>query len=535
MKGPIRRLAAALLTAVVIMTAPPEVAGERVRASALAGTWYPAEPEVLRTQVDALLDESKPPVSRPTGTLRALILPHAGFAYSGPTAATGVSLLRGATYRRVIVIAPSHRRHFHGLSITAVDAFETPLGRVPVDTEAVASLGTAPLVSIAPNDDPQEHAIEIELPLLQRALAPGWRLVPLLVGTMEMADFRSAAELLRPLADEGTLVVVSSDFTHYGPRFGYLPFPPATPTLSDAIRRLDEGALALIKARDPSGLLDYRNETGISICGIRPIAILLQMLRDSAQIETLAYTTSGALTGDWRNSVSYAVVLITDTEPLAAAAVPAVDHGRTTGGHPALTEAELRILHRLAVAGVTWAVLGEAEAQAHGTLARLIEEMPPALMRPAGTFVTLKRQGGLRGCIGTLGQQTPLFRAVLENGVNAARHDRRFLPVTPDELGDLEVEVSVLTAPRPIADPDAFRVGEQGVILKKDGRQALFLPEVAAEQGWDREATLTHLARKAGLPADAWRNGAELQVFESEKLAAPYPPTPKSTGALVNP
>lgn len=527
-----RCVVALLLGGLLALTTPPGWADARVRESALAGGWYPAEPEALRGLVDELLDRAKPPTPRPEGTLRALILPHAGYAYSGPTAATGVSLVRGASYRRVLVIAPSHRRQFRGLSIAPVDAFETPLGRVALDTEAIAGLRASPLVSADPAADPREHAIEIELPLLQRALQPGWRLVPVLVGELGEQDYRTAAELLRALGDEDTLVVVSSDFTHYGPRFGYLPFPP-TAALSEDIRRLDEGALRLIKARNPAGLLDYQAETGISLCGIRPVAILLQMLGESARIEPVAYTTSGAITGDWHNSVSYAVLAVTQAVPLSTTAPLGGTPSATE--QPSLTETELRLLHRLAVAGVTWAVLGEEAVNGDGSLDRLMEDLPPALARPAGAFVTLKRGDALRGCIGYIGPRSPLFQAVLENGVNAARNDRRFPPLSPAELQDLEVEVSVLTEPRPIPGQEAFRVGDQGIILKKDGRQAVFLPEVATEQGWGREETLSQLARKAGLPPDAWRNGAELQVFESKKLAAPYPSSPKTLATAGSP
>ncbi len=514
-------LAAPLSMVSIAAEEPP-----RVRESALAGTWYPADADELGRYVDGLLNQAKPPEPPLEGTLRALILPHAGYLYSGATAATGVALLRGASYRRVIVLAPSHRGRFRGLSIAEVDAYETPLGRVPLDTQAVAELRRSPLVVADPQAHQREHAIEIELPLLQRTLEPGWRLVPILVGEMRAEDYPVAAELLRPLADEGSLVLVSSDFTHYGPRFGYLPFPPSA-TLAGDIRRLDEGALAQIAAHSAEGLLDYQEDTGISVCGIRPIAVLLQMLPASARTQTLAYATSGEITGDWLNSVSYAVVAVTHAQPLSAAEISAIDT-RAKAEPPPLTEAELRLLHRLAVAGVTWAVRGEDSLNGEGGLDRLLAGLPSSLQRPAGAFVTLKRQGALRGCIGTIGPRSPVSRAVFENGVNAARNDRRFRPLTADELGDLEVEVSVLSEPRPIGGPEQFRVGEQGVILKKDGRQAVFLPEVATEQGWSREETLTHLARKAGLPGDAWQQGAELEVFHSEKFTAPYPPGPES-------
>jgi AmmeMemoRadiSam system protein A len=155
----------------------------------------------------------------------------------------------------------------------------------------------------------------------------------------------------------------------------------------------------------------------------------------------------------------------------------------------------------------------------------MLEGLPERLQAPSGAFVTLKRDGRLRGCIGYIQPKKPLYQAVLENGANAAVNDRRFWPVASGELSGLEVEVSVLTPPEPIASYEDFRVGEQGIILRKDGRRAVFLPEVAAEQGWTREETLSHLAQKAGLGPDGWREGASFEVFTSRKYVAPYAPS----------
>jgi len=497
-------------------------AAERVRESALAGTWYPGEPEALSGYVDGLLDQATATPEPPADPIRALILPHAGYQYSGATAAAGIRLVRGREFRRVIVMAPSHRGRFHGLSIADVDAYETPLGPVPLDSEAIGRLRESPLVSADPEAHGEEHAVEIELPLLQRALSPGWRLVPVLVGELGESDYGAAAELIRPLADAETLVVVSSDFTHYGPRFGYLPFPPWANVAED-IRGLDEGALSAIGARDAARFLDYQQETGITICGFRPIAILLHMLPETAKVQQIAYAASGGITGEWLNSVSYAALAVTSPEPLGLGALPAPSSPAEPGAVQSnLTVRDRELLHRLAVAGVTWAVLGE-DVNGNGELDQLVDGLSPSLKQPAGAFVTLKKNGELRGCIGFIEPRNPLYEAVFRNGVNAAVADRRFLPVSPEELPALDVEVSVLTEPKSIASHEDFRVGEEGVILRKDGRQAVFLPEVATEQGWDREQTLTHLARKAGLPPDAWKNGARLEVFRSEKFSAPYP------------
>ena len=169
-------------------------------------------------------------------------------------------------------------------------------------------------------------------------------------------------------------------------------------------------------------------------------------------------------------------------------------------------------MHDLAVGAVDLAARGGDEAAVQ-RLNRLLERMPSELEVRSGAFVTLKKNGELRGCIGYILPRKPLYRAVAENGINAATRDRRFLPLRPDELDGLEVEVSVLSPPSPIASHDEFQVGEEGIILEKGGHSAVFLPEVAVEQGWDREQTLSRLAGKAGLPEDAWKEGAALKVF----------------------
>lgn len=502
-------------------------AAERVRESALAGSWYPADAMELQHYVDGLLDDVK--VTDSTARIRALAVPHAGYAYSGETAAAAVALVRGRDYRRVILLAPSHHKAFRGLSIADVDAYATPLGQVPLDAAAVAALRKSGLVTADPVAHAGEHAIEIELPLLQRALAPGWKLVPILVGELAEADYPAAADLLRPLADDHTLIVVSSDFTHFGPRFGYIPFAPDE-DVAAKIRGLDDGAVDRILARDGPGFLAYQATTGITVCGYRALALLLYLLPPDAHVDRIAYTTSGALTGDWLNSVSYVALAVSGPTAFSTG----TESARASHKQHALGEADLKLLHRLAVLGVKRAVFGKSDAQ-DGEIRDALAALPPELEAPGGAFVTLWRGGVLRGCMGYVledKEKKPLYRAVLENGINAARSDYRFRPVGPEELGDLEVEVSVLSPPEPIASVDEFQVGEEGVILKKGEHYALFLPQVSTEMGWDRDETLSNLARKAGLPPGAWRDGASFEVFTTTKYEAPYPlASPDSSGA----
>lgn len=519
---------AGILGLLVITTIqiPIPAAAERVRESALAGTWYPGDAATLQKTVDGLLDGAHPHPME--GTVRALIVPHAGYVYSGETAAAAFAQVRGGKYRRVIVLAPSHHAAFNGLAVADVDAFQTPLGEIPLDTEAVAELLGSGLVHADPGAHAQEHAIEIELPFLQRALSPGWKLVPILVGDLSESDYPATADLLRPLADAQTLVVVSSDFAHFGARFGYLPFP-ADGQAAERIRALDDGAIGQILARDGPGLLDYQDRTGITICGYRPLALLLYMLPADARVERLGYATSGELTGDWRNSVSYAAFAVSSPQPISSTRVASAAAETRNG----FGNGDLERLHGIAVIGIRRAVLGQSEVP-DGEIRAAGDGLPPSLETHAGAFVTLWKNGELRGCVGHVPNDLPLYQAVLESSVNATRNDYRFTPVRAEELQGLEVEVSVLTPPRPIASADEFRIGEQGITLSKDGHYALYLPEVATTMGWDRETTLGQLALKAGLPADAWREGADLEVFSTSHYRASYPPESGFTNGKVS-
>ena len=490
------------LFAVLLMTLVPvlALAADRVRPAAVAGSWYPNDPAELGAYLDRTL-EAAPSWSPPEGEhVQALIAPHAGYPYSGATAAAGYRALRGQAFDRVVLLGPSHHAGFRGVAIGDVDAYATPLGPVALDAAAVERLRGAPLVGTGPAGPDREHSLEIQLPFLQRALAPGWRLVPILVGRLEPEDYGALADAIRPLLDARTLVVVSTDFTHYGARFGYLPFP-ADPEAAARLEALDKGALAQIEARDPKGFLDYQERTGITICGFRPVALLLHLLSPDTRAHLIRYDTSGALLGDWRSSVSYLSIALT---------VP-----KQAAGPLAWQPESLQWLHRLAALRVADAVAPTAASGA--ALAAHLATLPTPVLEPAGAFVTLRRAGRLRGCIGYIGPIKPVWEAVLDNAEAAALRDHRFRPVQPDELDELDVEVSVLTEPVEIPDWTGFEVGHHGIVLAKDGRRAVFLPDVAVEQGWDREQTLSHLARKAGLPPDAWREGAQYLVFTNHK------------------
>jgi AmmeMemoRadiSam system protein B len=278
----------------------------RIKRSTLAGTWYVAGAARLREQIDGLLDAVQPAAT--SGALAGLVVPHAGYAYSGRAAASGYACVRSTPYERVVILAPSHSASFRGAALLDVDAFETPLGAVAVDGSAVALLSQAPLFRIdaVPYDD--EHSLEIQLPFLQRVV-PGTAVVPVLLGGLAEDDYDPFAAALRGLADPGTLWVISSDFVHYGWRFDYLPFPAAGPEpVRTGLRALDMGAIQYVCAGDALGFRRYVAETGATICGRLPIAVFLTLHARRTPGQLLTYYTSLDVTQDYDHCVSYASI-----------------------------------------------------------------------------------------------------------------------------------------------------------------------------------------------------------------------------------
>jgi len=462
-----------------------------VREPAVAGQFYPASGKALSAMIRTLLAEIPSSGKNPNPV--ALISPHAGYLYSGETAAYGYQRLKGAPFHRVILLAPSHYTAFHGLSIPEVDAYETPLGNVPLDQSICMVLKGNPLVSSYPAAHKREHSLEVQLPFLQSVLTD-FRIVPILVGRLDDTDYPALAKIIRAQMDDSTLLVASSDLTHYGPRFDYLPFRK---DLKKNLSRLDHEAIREILKINRLGFLDFQNRTGDTICGFRPIALLLEILSDEGirKGTLLHYTTSGDITGDFSNSVSYASILF---------------YRRAQDMY--LTHDEKKTLLRLAREAMTFYVREQTEM----TNAPEGAELTDRLKEPAGAFVTLLEHKELRGCIGYIEQVRPLYQSVMENAVSACARDYRFPPVKAAELNRIDIEISVLTPKEEIPDPQDFIPGKQGIIIEKRGRRAVFLPQVATEQGWGREKTLEHLCLKAGLRRDDWKKDARLWVFTAE-------------------
>lgn len=271
-----------------------------MRTSTIAGSWYPGDKRELSDLIESLLHNAQVPEIH--GSLFGLIAPHAGIQFSGQAAACAYRLVRGRDINRVILIGPSHYQGFRGITVSGVAAYETPLGRVSVDRSCIEVLSKHPLFQGPSEAELPEHSLEMHVPFLQNVL-PECQLLPLVAGHLSPEECALAAQKLSALMDSRTIVAVSSDFTHYGRRFGYMPFKD---NVRERLHTLDTGAIDCILKKDCRAFLDYVDTTGATICGATPIALLLHMLPPASHGALLSYYTSGDILGDYTDTVSYA-------------------------------------------------------------------------------------------------------------------------------------------------------------------------------------------------------------------------------------
>ena len=499
--APVPAKAAAMPTPAATAT-PAEVAAVQGQDHPCAGggRWFPADPEKLGRLVDTYLLGDVPPIARPPV---ALIVPHAGYQFSGPIAGKAYATLKGRTYKRVILLGLSHQVPLRGASLVKYASYETPLGKIPVDLEACDALLKCPVVSQVPVAHRTEHSVENQLPMLQRVVG-SFKMVELLVGEMTDAERTSLADAVRPLVDSDTLIVASSDFTHYGPNYGYVPFRDRVPENLTALNNL---ATMTILQGDAGGWDAYLAKTGDTVCGRAGIGLLLRILEpwDDARGGRVASESSGHETGDYTNSVTYTSIAF----------------WRDAGG---LTSAEQAALLKLARDTVT-------EFLKTGQPPKLDPakyDLTSALKAPGAAFVTLKNAGQLRGCIGHIVAVGPLVDSIVSNACNACR-DPRFTdhPITEKEVPALSIEISVLSPMRRFHDFAQIKLGRDGLVMGRGQNRGVFLPQVPGEQGWNLSQYLENLCYKAGLPVDALKDPQtefykfSAQVFGEEKEKAP--------------
>lgn len=460
-------------------------ANAAIRQPAVAGTFYSANPEELKRSVGEMLAAAR--VQADTPCPKAIIAPHAGHMFSGPVAASVYARLAGGkdTISRVVLLGPSHRVGFRGIAATTAGTYRTPLGDIPLDSEAVARVAKMPGAGYLDQAHLQEHSLEVHLPFLQRMLGD-FQLVPLVVGDASKEDVCGVLEAL--WGGPETLIVISSDLSHY---HGYEEARQRDSRTSDKIVHLNA------------------NLSGEEACGCRPINGLLHLAgKRGLKVEQLDVRNSGDTAGPRDQVVGYgAYMILQPTErPEQAEQAP---------------ESMAKPLRQRLIQTARESIFSALTSR---DFSLRLEEFPESLTRERASFVTLNRQGQLRGCIGSLSAHQPLVSDVAHNARAAAFKDPRFRPLTLDEYHDVEVHISVLSPPEPmdIASREdllrTLRPGIDGLVIEEGSQRATYLPSVW-EQLADPETFVAELRRKAGLSPEGWSPSTRVFRYTTEEFS----------------
>ena len=474
--------------------------GQIVRPATQANRFYTGDPEELRQEVDSYLAMQSGRTM--LNHVAALIVPHAGYYYSGQVAASAyMSVDPKQTFKRIFLLGPSHHEWLDGASVnTEADYYATPFGNVKVDHETAKKLTEDDVFSYRPEAHDREHCLEVQLPFLQRRFGENLPpIVPIIISTNHYGKLKRMAEVLKPYFTDENLFVISSDFSHYP---SYEDACEVDAKTGKAIETGDvEQLIATLEANERLKMRDLAP----SACGEFAIITLMLMLDRHYEVRHLMYQNSGDIDKRNRSRVvgyhSFAI-LKKDT---SSDGQPQNDKGFS------LSDDDKRMLKEIALQSIKDSLDGKPVAQPSPSL--LVSH--PSLLEKCGAFVSLHKHGHLRGCIGHFGEDYPLYEMVAEMARSAAFEDPRFMPVSREELDDIDIEISVLTPMRRIQSIDEFELHRHGIYIRKGYRSGTFLPQVADEVNWTKEEFVGHYSQdKAGLGWDGWRD-AELYVYEA--------------------
>jgi len=467
---------------------------KHVRQPAVAGSFYPGNMQDLSTQLNHLFSQ----VDDKTvdDNIAAIIVPHAGYVFSGEVAASAYAKINpNKSFSKVFVIGTSHRTILNGASIYNKGDYKTPLGIVEVDTELANRLiQENRIIKYVPTAHETEHSLEVQLPFLQHRLKKPFRIVPIIIGTRSAENCKKLAEILKPHFIPDNLFVISSDFSHY-------------PSYNDAVKYDSETGSA-VKSNSSSEFLktiistEKKNIPGLSTscCGWSSVFTLLEITsaQKNIQVQHIKYLNSGdSPYGDKVNVVGYHSFIFTRAKENQAAK------------DFFLTPEDKKILLKIARKSIE-------NTLENNSLSKIDENtLSENLKKKCGAFVTLNKNDHLRGCIGRFMPDEPLYKVVQKMAVAAAIHDTRFSPVVKDELKSIEIEISVITPLKQIYSIDEFKLGEHGIYIAKGNRNGTYLPKVAESTKWSKEEFLGHCARdKAGIGWNGWKE-ANLYTYEA--------------------
>lgn len=489
---------------------------KKIRQPAVAGQFYPAEASKLKEQIDNYLNQATS--SSDISEIRAMMVPHAGYDYSGPVAAYGYKLLSGRKINTVVLIGNSHQAYFSGVAIDENDSWQTPLGTVAVDKSLAEKLiSSDSSIKFSGQPHQSEHSLEVQLPFLQAVLKGDFKILPILFGNEPSEkNWQKLSQALAKDLGNDDIVIASSDMSHY-------------PTDEEA-QKIDPETLAKVEVGNVDELEQYiyqvekeniANEQTL-LCGVEAVKTVMALAQtENWKASVLKYANSWQTSGlDKTRVVGYGVVTfatkkselrsknenesIKATSTISSVVSQTLDMGE-------LNDEEKNELLKIANETVRSFVVNGTVPQFNITDERL--------KRKQGAFVTLYKNGNLRGCIGLIEpSDKPLWQVVRDMAVAACSQDPRFNPVTKDELSNLHYEVSVLSVPQVIDDWHKIVLGRDGVIIQKDFHSGVFLPQVATETGWSLEEFLAQLCwQKAELAPDEYKSkDVILKVFTAQ-------------------
>ncbi len=472
--------------------APPDSISEN-RPACFAGQFYPKDARELRSMIGSFY--SGMPAITESGILKAIIVPHAGYIFSGKVAAAAFNQIDpDKAYKRVFILGCSHRSSFRGASVYSAGHFTTPLGIAEVDLKLAKNLSMQnPFLGVSPSYHNLEHAIEVQIPFLQQRLNKPFLIIPVLFGTLDPDICKSIAATLLPYFNEENLFVISTDFSHYP---GYEDAANIDDKLAGAItannpERFIKSEKACLKNRIP-GLL-----TGC--CSWPVVLTLLYMTENNPEImyHRILYQNSGdSEWGDKDRVVGYHAISVTQ---------------KKEDKMMSLTETDKKILLNWARSCI------EQYLRTGQTSAFPADRLTEGIRSKAGAFVTLRMNRELRGCIGHFEPDYSLIEIVRKMAIAAATEDSRFAPLQLADLKNVEIEISVLTPLKRIESVDEILLGTDGIYMKKGQRSGTFLPQVATEMNWSVEEFLGYCARnKVGIGWEGWKDKeTELFIYQA--------------------
>ncbi|HQO38751.1 MAG TPA: AmmeMemoRadiSam system protein B [Candidatus Omnitrophota bacterium] len=455
----------------------------------VAGAFYPADEQELAALIDGMLDKAASTgPARINADIFGLISPHAGYQYSGQTAAYGYHQIKGRGYTTIVILGPSHSVRFNGVSIYPRGAFRTPLGDIEIDWPFAGQLlALEPSASAELMVFEREHSIEVQLPFLQKVLKD-FRIVPVMMGDCDLALCRRLAAALKAAIGTRTdvLVIASTDMYH---GYDY-----------DECSRIDNMTLTSVKDMDAGGLYKGLREGTAQLCGGTAVVTLLELAKSMGHDKALilAQTNSALVTNTMKKgvwTVGYSSVVI--------------DQEKGEDAMLLNTEQQKKMLDLARRSIETYLKTGKKLQ---------VTETDPVLAGEMGAFVTLHEKGRLRGCIGNIVGRQSLYLTIRDMAVEAATGDPRFSPVKIGDLKGIEIEISVLSSLERVDSADKIEMGKHGVLVRRGFNTGVFLPQVATETGWSKEEFLSELcSQKAGLSPDAWKDkNTELYIFTAE-------------------